>query len=140
MTIDLSDVRVTHGSAEAAAGSEATVRIRGRYATVSFSQGFRAGWWAAVAWALEGQDTRGVLHTGRATEVHVTLRQAGVHRDIRHIDHAIEDALEALHADTGNRLDTSHDQDWEHIEGHMLALLDLTPTEWAAWAAYEATA
>ena len=109
MTIDLSDVRVTHGSAEAAAGSE-------------------------------GQDTRGVLHTGRATEVHVTLRQAGVHRDIRHIDHAIEDALEALHADTGNRLDTSHDQDWEHIEGHMLALLDLTPTEWAAWAAYEATA
>lgn len=91
MTIDLSDVRVTHGSAEAAAGSEATAR-------------------------------------------------AGVHRDIRHIDHAIEDALEALHADTGNRLDTSHDQDWEHIEGHMLALLDLTPTEWAAWAAYEATA
>ena len=52
------------------------------------------------------------------SDVRVTLRQAGVHRDIRHIDHAIE----------------------EHIEGHMLALLDLTPTEWAAWAAYEATA
>ena len=52
------------------------------------------------------------------SDVRVTLRQAGVHRDIRHIDHAIE----------------------EHIEGHMLAFLDLTPTEWAAWAAYEATA
>lgn len=133
MTVDLSDVRVTHGPAEAAAETKAVARVQGCYATVSFSQGFRAGWWAAVAWALEGQDTRGVLHTGRATEAHVTLRQAGVHRDIRHIDHAIEGALEALHADTGKRLDTSSDLDWIRLEDPVLTFLDLTPTEWAAY-------
>lgn len=58
MAVDMDRAREEHGHAQAKAETAATERIGNRYATVSFRQGHRAGYWDGFKRGAESADPR----------------------------------------------------------------------------------